>query len=363
MVNGGMLSDIEERLVKKTIHEVRQIARAVGAHSESSQKGKIIETIMSIVRGEITPQSPSKKGAPPKSDNPDLQLVRDINACRQYCLAVKEGKEENFTFGVSADVPSGTRRNFSELTHIYPVERLELSTDGSDIALRMIDFFTPVALGQRAFISSGKRTGRTSLLKSIARGISSKYPDIKVVITLLNARPEEVTEFKREFKNAEICCATFDMLSDKQAGTAMFAFESAKRFTEIGGDAVVLADGLFTSGIDNESLKKLLYCACNAEEGGSLTVIAGIEEEITEYADFISTANMIIYLSQELAKERIFPSIDVKRSVVGREETILSRDGLAAGRNIREKLTSAEIVKLFENFENNSDILEKYKNG
>lgn len=358
MQENKMLEDIAERLNAKTIHDVRRIARAVGAHSESSQKSSIIKAILAVAQGIVPPQPPSKRGAPPKSEETDERLVADIKTCNLYCSALKSG-EGNEKQVVSVN-DSGFGRKFSELTHIYPEKRIRLSSDGAQTDLRIIDFFVPLVLGQRVLVSSDSNSGKTELVKNIARGICANNPDIKVVVLLLNSRPEEVTDFKRSIENAEFFCTTFDMPSAAHASAAMRAFDYAKRQVEQCGDVIILADGLFCSYIPVENVKQFLYCACNAEEGGSLTLVCTLNKNLVNFGDYAATASSEIALSKELSGARIYPAIDVKKSYLGREHLIFTSDELKTTNSMREKYSAEEIINIFKTTETNEEVTEKY---
>lgn len=361
MQENKMLNDIQERLNAKTIHEVRRIARAVGAHSESSQKSSIMQAILAVAQGIVLPQPPSKRGAPPKSEETDERLVADIKICCEYCLALKSGEQGERQFLTVND--SGYGRRFSELTHVYPEKRISLSSERGQTDLRIIDLFVPVVLGQRVLISSDSNSGKTELIKSIAQGICRVYGDIKVIVLLLNARPEEVTDFKRTIKGAELFCSAFDVPAQNQVTNALRAFDCAKKYVENGYDAVVLADGLFSGYIGAEQVKQMLYCACNAEEGGSLTVVAALPKNTANFGDYSATASSEIVLSSELSRARIYPAIDVKKSYMGRESVHLTADELKVTNALRAKYSAEEIINIFKNTESNEEILLKYKNG
>lgn len=452
MAESKILTDIKQRIEKLNIFELRQVARAVGVHRPADgKKSRVTEAILQIAQGICAPEPQSLRGAPPKSQQYDEQLVADIKTCREYYLALNggetvdepqlmtvsdsvyeqiEGNAQTFcgildisgkyaflransvTAATNSDVfvhesfisryalrqgdfvcgkcmrkseyeaaglvelisvngknpgAASERRNFSALTHIYPEITVKTAAVSSDIACRIIDFFSPVALGQRAFISAPPRSGKTTVIKQIATGISRNYQQIKVILLLLNARPEEITDFKRALPDCELLYTTFDMPAEKHALTAELAMEYAKRQTEIGKNVVVLFDGItrLTRSYSllskaEEAINKLLYCACNAEEGGSLTVISTIATDDPLYDSFISLANMVIALSPELSAKRIFPAIDARLSYADGDERLLNNDELNAAATLRE-LPAEEIVKLFRQTKTNEEIILKYK--
>lgn len=262
--------------------------------------------------------------------------------------------------GFSADEKL-QRRDFSALTHVYPEKRLALSGSG-EIALRMIDLFTPVALGQRGVVCAPANCGKTYLLKSIAHGICANYRDLEVIILTLGARPEEITEFKKSGDNFKLFYTSFDKSDEEHSEVANIAFDYAKRLVELRKDAIILADGLYEN-LPTEAVKSCLYCALNAEEGGSLTVIAAMPQG----GDVSGAANMVLTLSPALKAQRVFPAIDVLNSYSGREEALLSEDELSLSVALRTKLSqgvsAGEIVEYFKSTDNNRSLAEIIKNG
>lgn len=358
MQENKMLDDIAERLNAKTIHEVRRIARAVGARAESSQKSSIMQAVLAVAQGTVQPRPPSKRGAPPKSEETDEKLVADIKTCNRFYSALKaEGKDEKQFMSVS---DSEYGRKFASLTHVYPEKRISISGCGENVGLRIIDFFVPLVLGQRVLVTGDNNSGKTELIKNIARGIYLNKKDIKVVILLVNARPEEVTDFNRCLSGCEFFCTTFDMPADVHASTAMRALGYAKTQVETGGDVVLLSDGLFCPYIPDEIKRQYLYCACNAEEGGSLTLVCAISRNADGYGDYASTAGSEIVLSKDLSAARVFPAIDVKKSYLSRENVILTADEIRAAKAIRDKYSAEEIVNIFKSTETNEEIIKKY---
>lgn len=257
------------------------------------------------------------------------------------------------------------RKDFSQLTPVYPSVNVKISTDNGCAACAMADLFSPVALGQRAFISAPSKSGKTTLIKQIATGICANYPQIKVVLVILDARPEEITDFKRSLAECELFYTRFDTSAASRISTAKLAFEYAKRITEDGGDALVIFDGVqklvraYTSEAEAaEEVKKLLYCACNAEEGGSLTVISTLAQDMASYGEYTGIANMVISLSRELAEKRIFPAIDAKNSYADGDERFLTADELRASRILRAR-EAEEVVNLFNENHSVEEVLKK----
>ncbi|MBD5632200.1 MAG: hypothetical protein HDP34_03105 [Clostridia bacterium] len=435
-----ILEDIKSRLEKLNIYELRQVARAVGVHRPADgKKSRVTEAILEIAQNVTAPEPPSLRGAPPKSQQFDEQLVADIKTCREYYIALggqpQDGEKqvlkvcdsgaetyndvvlsgvldlngkyyflrtnktlsspENDVFVHESflnryslregDTVEGlcrrrnseeayglmsvtsvngkpvqnasNRRRFSELTPVYPSFNVKTAANGEDTACRIIDLFAPLALGQRAVICAPAKAGKTSLIKSIGAGISLNYPQIKVVFLLVDARPEEVTDFKRSYKSAQLFYSTFDMSGDMHLKTARLCMEYCKRLCEEGEDVFLLFDGRASSNVATEEINRLLCCACNAEEGGSVTVVSTLADE-----RYVSLANMCVTLSPELAAKRIFPAIDIKSSYADREESLLSADEISAAANLRAHLSSEEIIKLFKQIKDSGEIVLKYKN-
>ncbi len=268
------------------------------------------------------------------------------------------------------------RRQFSSLTHTYPTVKLNLSKNNNQTALKMIDMFSPLALGQRACICAPSKSGKTTLLKQIATAICAEYQDISVLVALVDERPEDLNDFKRTVKGCELFCTSFDMPSESHMREVKLCFERAKRIAESGGNAVILFDGitrfvrafnlgarLGSSVSAVEEMKKLLYCACNAEEGGSLTVISTLSNDGTidgVYGEFKQLANMVITLSKPLAEKRVFPAINHSECYADRENTLLSDAEVRAAATLRT-LPAEQVVALFNSAEL-SDIIAKYGN-
>lgn len=253
------------------------------------------------------------------------------------------------------------RKDFSALTHVYPSTRVYLSC-GDDISLRMIDLFAPVALGQRGVISAPANSGKTTLIKSIAHGICANYRDFEVIILTLGARPEEITEFTKSTDNITYFYTSFDKSDEEHLSRANLAFEYAKRRVELDKNAVILVDGLYEN-IPAELIKNYLLCAINAEEGGSLTVIAAMPQEF----NYSGVANTVLCLSPVLAAERTFPAIDVLKSYSGREELLLDADEKGLSVALRSKLSrgaaAEEIINLFKETKSNAELAELIRNG
>ncbi len=236
---------------------------------------------------------------------------------------------------------------FENLTPTYPNERIKLDTPGCNIALRVIDLIAPLGKGQRGLIVSPPKAGKTTLLKEIAKSVSKNYPDIKLMILLIDERPEEVTDMRMSVP-AEVISSTFDQPPENHIRVVELALERAKRLVEIGTDVMILLDGItrltraynllssntgktLSGGLDPSAIKgpkKFLGAARNILHGGSLTILAtalidtGSRLDQVIYEEFKGTGNMEIVLSRELAEERIFPAVDIKKSGTRKEELL-----------------------------------------
>ncbi len=239
------------------------------------------------------------------------------------------------------------RPSFENLTPTYPNERIKLDTPGCNIALRAIDLISPLGKGQRGLIVSPPKAGKTTLLKELAKSVSKNYPDIKLMILLIDERPEEVTDMRMSVA-AEVISSTFDQPPENHIRVVELALERAKRLVEMGKDVMILLDGItrltraynllssntgktLSGGLDPSAIKgpkKFLGAARNIMNGGSLTILAttlidtGSRLDQVIYEEFKGTGNMEIVLSRELAEERIFPAVDIKKSGTRKEELL-----------------------------------------
>ncbi len=254
--------------------------------------------------------------------------------------------------GVNGKIPRDmdSRKDFEDLLPIYPNERYKLERKPASYLPRIIDLFAPVGKGQRGLIVAQPKTGKTTILREVANSIAEKNPETKIIILLIDERPEEVTEMERSTVNAEVVASTFDQKPENHVGLAEIVFEKAKRMVESGYDVLILMDSLtrlarayniitdntgrtMTGGIDSQALKKprqLFSSARNIEHGGSLTIIAtalietGSRMDDVIFEEFKGTGNMEIVLDRRLAERRIFPAIDVFKSGTRKEELLVS---------------------------------------
>jgi transcription termination factor Rho len=246
-----------------------------------------------------------------------------------------------------------TRRPFESLTPIFPDRRFDLETDRDILSTRLINLIAPIGAGQRGMIVSPPKAGKTTILKHLANAISTKHPEVHLIIALIGERPEEVTDMDRSV-DAEVVASTFDEPVNSHVRTAEITLERAKRLVEIGRDVVILMDSLtrlaraynlvvnpsgrtLSGGMDPSALyppKRFFGAARNIEEGGSLTIIAtalvdtGSRLDDVVYEEFKGTGNMELHLSRKLQERRTFPAIDIERSSTRREDLLLGPDML-----------------------------------
>lgn len=242
---------------------------------------------------------------------------------------------------------------FESLTPVFPEKRFDLETDPHVLSARLINLIAPIGRGQRGMIVSPPKAGKTTILKQLANSISTKNPEVHLIIALIGERPEEVTDMDRSVE-AQVVASTFDEPVSSHVRTAEITLERAKRLTEIGRDVVILMDSLtrlaraynlvvnpsgrtLSGGMDPSALyppKKFFGAARNIEQGGSLTIIAtalvdtGSRLDDVVYEEFKGTGNMELHLSRKLQERRIFPAIDIERSSTRREEVLLGPDVL-----------------------------------
>jgi transcription termination factor Rho len=240
---------------------------------------------------------------------------------------------------------------FEALTPIFPDVRFDLETDRHTLATRLINLVTPVGRGQRGLIVSPPKAGKTTILKQMANAISTKHPDVHLMVALIGERPEEVTDMDRSV-DAEVVSSTFDEPVTSHVRVAEMVLERAKRLVEINRHVVILMDSItrlaraynlvvtpsgrtLSGGIDPSALyppKRFFGAARNIEEGGSLTILAtclidtGSRMDDVVYEEFKGTGNMELHLSRKLQERRIFPAIDIERSSTRREELLLGPD-------------------------------------
>ena len=308
---------------------------------------------------------------------------------------VREAKEGEkfkallFVEKVNGDNPEKAigRKNFETLTPIYPNERLHLETNNEkDLSSRLMDIICPIGKGQRGIIVAPPKAGKTTLLKKVAQNISKNHPDIKLIVLLIDERPEEVTDMKRSI-NGDVIYSTFDEEPQNHAKVAQMVLERAKRMVEQGKDVVILLDSItrlsraynltinptgrtLSGGLDPGALimpKKFFGAARNIEEGGSLTILAtalvetGSRMDDMIFEEFKGTGNMEVHLDRKLQERRIFPAIDIYKSGTRKEDLLLSDEEKEVAFAIRKVMyRDGNIENVTENLIN---MLSKTKNN
>jgi len=243
---------------------------------------------------------------------------------------------------------------FEKLTPIFPLQRFNLETEPTNLTTRLLDMVAPIGRGQRGLIVSPPKSGKTTVLKHIANAISTRYPDVHLMVALIGERPEEVTDMDRSVE-AEVISSTFDEPPQSHVRVAEMALSRAKRLVEGGRDVMILMDSMtrlaraynlivpssgrtLSGGLDPAALyppKGFFGAARKIEEGGSLSIIAtclvdtGSRMDDMVYEEFKGTGNMELHLNRRLQERRIFPAFDVERSSTRREELLLEPDVLS----------------------------------
>jgi transcription termination factor Rho len=287
----------------------------------------------------------------------------------------REGeRKEKFNPMVRIDSVNGadpeaakSRVEFSKLTPLYPSERLRLETEPTNLIGRVIDIASPIGKGQRGLIVSPSKAGKTMIMQSIARSITTNNPECHLMVVLVDERPEEVTDFERSTKG-EVISSTFDRPASDHTIVAELAIERAKRLVELGHDVVVLLDGItrlgraynlaapasgriLSGGVDSAALyppKKFFGAARNIENGGSLTILAtaliesGSKMDEVIFEEFKGTGNMEIRLRRDFADKRLFPAIDAVQSGTRREELLMSKEELQIIWKLRRVLSALD---------------------
>ena len=285
------------------------------------------------------------------------------------------------------------RPNFEKLTPVFPNSRLSMEVEGGSAALRIVDLISPIGKGQRGMIVSPPKAGKTTLLKEIANAVTHNYPDMHLIILLIDERPEEVTDIRESIQgeHVEVIYSTFDETPEHHKQVAEMVLERAKRLVEHKQDVMVLLDSLtrlaraynltvtpsgrtLSGGLDPAALhmpKKFFGAARNMREGGSLTILAtalvdtGSRLDDMVFEEFKGTGNMELVLDRKLSERRIFPAIDITRSGTRREDLLLTPDELTAVSTIRKSISGLknddaieQILNHFVHTKNNAEFIE-----
>ena len=288
------------------------------------------------------------------------------------------------------------RRNFEDMTPIFPDKRIKLETPGASVAMRIMDLMSPVGKGQRGMIVSPPKAGKTTLLKEVAKSILKTASDMHMIILLIDERPEEVTDIKEAIQgpNVEVIYSTFDELPEHHKRVAEMVIERAKRLVEHRKDVCILLDSItrltraynltvppsgrtLSGGLDPAALhmpKRFFGAARNMREGGSLTILAtalvetGSKMDDVVYEEFKGTGNMEMVLDRKLSEKRVFPAIDIPKSGTRREDLLLTSDELEAINVMRKALNGLKsdeavdkILDMFYRTKNNTEFVETVK--
>ena len=288
------------------------------------------------------------------------------------------------------------RPKFEDLTPIFPNERIHLETQGCSLSMRMVDLISPIGKGQRGMIVSQPKTGKTTLLKQIAKAITTNHPNMHLIILLIDERPEEVTDIKEsiEGKQVEVIYSTFDELPENHKRVSEMVIERAKRLVEQKEDVVILLDSItrlaraynltvapsgrtLSGGLDPAALhmpKKFFGAARNMREGGSLTILAtalvdtGSRMDDVVFEEFKGTGNMELQLDRNLSERRVFPAIDLLRSSTRRDDLLLTKEEQEATALMRRMFNGAKaeeslesIMRTFQSTKNNAEFVQMVK--
>ena len=288
------------------------------------------------------------------------------------------------------------RKSFEEMTPIFPNERIELDGDGAPIPIRMINLLAPIGKGQRGMIVSPPKTGKTTLLKQIAKQISRRYEDMHLLVLLIDERPEEVTDIRESIEgpNVEVIYSTFDELPEHHKRVSEMVIERAKRLVESKKDVVILLDSItrlaraynltvapsgrtLSGGLDPAALhmpKRFFGAARNMREGGSLTILAtalvdtGSKMDDVVFEEFKGTGNMELVLDRKLSEKRIFPAIDIAKSGTRRDDLLLNKEEQEVVTAIHKELMGRksedileDVRKLFVRTRNNKEFIHYVK--
>lgn len=285
------------------------------------------------------------------------------------------------------------RKNFEDLTPIFPQDRIRLEYPGAPVSMRMLDLLSPIGKGQRGMIVSQPKTGKTTLIKQIAKSITTSYPDMHLIVLLIDERPEEVTDIREyiEGPGAEVIYSTFDELPEHHKRVSEMVLERAKRLVEHKKDVVILLDSItrlaraynlvvppsgrtLSGGLDPAALhmpKKFFGAARNMREGGSLTILAtalvdtGSKMDDVVFEEFKGTGNMEVALDRKLAEKRIFPAINIQKSGTRRDDLLLSKEEqeivYALHREMggsRSEENMEQILQMFKKTRSNREFIE-----
>ena len=288
------------------------------------------------------------------------------------------------------------RKNFEDMTPIFPNERIYLERKGGSVAMRIVDEISPIGKGQRGMIVSPPKAGKTTLLKDVAKSITVNNPEMHLIILLIDERPEEVTDIKEaiEGPNVEVIYSTFDELPEHHKRVSEMVIERAKRLVEHGKDVAILLDSItrlaraynltvppsgrtLSGGLDPAALhmpKRFFGAARNMREGGSLTILAtalvdtGSKMDDVVFEEFKGTGNMELVLDRKLSEKRVFPAIDIAKSGTRREDLLFTPQEQEAMDIMRKAFNGVKaeeavdnILNMFAHTKNNEEFVQSVK--
>lgn len=301
-----------------------------------------------------------------------------------------------YVLTVNGDEPGKAirRPDFDNLTPVFPYERLRLEDGSRDLSMRLIDIVAPIGKGQRGLIVAPPKAGKTVLLKKIANSIEKNYPEVELIVLLVDERPEEVTDMKRSLSGGEVIFSTFDELPAHHVKVAEMVLARAQRLVEHGKDVVILLDSItrlaraynmvvpasgrtLSGGLDPGALhrpKKFFGAARKMEEGGSITILAtalvetGSRMDEVIFEEFKGTGNMELHLDRKLSEKRIFPAISLNKSGTRREDLLMDQDELEAIWAMRRAMANRpaadvteEIIENLAHTKSNKDFIQIIK--
>ncbi len=297
---------------------------------------------------------------------------------------------------VNGDEPGAAirRPDFDDLTPVFPYQRLRLENGTKDLSMRLIDLVAPIGKGQRGLIVAPPKAGKTVLLKKVANAIEKNYPDVELIVLLVDERPEEVTDMKRSLISGEVIYSTFDELPAHHVKVAEMVLARAQRLVEHGKDVVILLDSItrlaraynmvvpasgrtLSGGLDPGALhrpKKFFGAARKMEEGGSITILAtalvetGSRMDEVIFEEFKGTGNMELHLDRKLSEKRIFPAISLNKSGTRREDLLMDQEELEAIWAMRRAMANrdpqdvtSEIIDNLAHTKSNKDFIQVIK--
>lgn len=373
----------------------KELALAVIRHQEERQGFFHVEGVLDIVESEgfgfLRPINFSSSQEDIYISNSQIRRF-DLRVGDKVAGPARPPKENERYYGlmqitsVNGQDPeeAKNRAHFPSLTPLYPDRHLKLEYQASSNTNRLIDVVAPIGFGQRGLIVAPPKAGKTTVIKEIANGIAANYPEVELLILLIDERPEEVTDIERSVKG-EVVSSTFDQQPTNHVRISELVLQRAMRLVEGGRDVVILLDSItrlaraynltvppsgrtLSGGLDPAAFyapKRFFGAARNIEHGGSLTILAtalvdtGSRMDDMIYEEFKGTGNMELHLSRQLAERRVFPAIDIKPSGTRREELLLPADQLEQIWDLRKMMTgdaleyTSQLIQLMEHTKNN----------